>query len=150
MVGGRVGGAALTELGEWARELLEQARVARLGLLDEDDRPRVMPVTFVLAEGRIWSAIDRKPKRPGAEPARLRFVRRRPEVALTVDRYDDDWSRLAWVQVLGRADVRPIDAEPDALAALAEKYEQYRSEPPPGPLVAIEPGRVLSWRAEPG
>jgi nitroimidazol reductase NimA-like FMN-containing flavoprotein (pyridoxamine 5'-phosphate oxidase superfamily) len=50
-------------------ELLEDARVARLGLLDEEGAPRVLPVTFAVAEERIWSAIDQKPKREG-EPAR--------------------------------------------------------------------------------
>lgn len=150
MVGGSLAGAALTELDEWARGLLERSRVARLGLLDENDHPRVMPVTFALAEGRIWSAIDRKPKRADAEPARLRFIRRRPEVALTVDRYDDDWTRLAWVQVLGSASLHDATDAIHALAALTEKYEQYRAEPPPGPLIAIDPARALSWRAEGG
>src|SRR3954453_21422666 len=62
----------------WANEMLASARVARLGLLDTDDRPRVLPVTFALVGGAIYSAIDHKPKRPGGEPARLRYLRRRP------------------------------------------------------------------------
>ncbi len=138
---------ALTELTDWERGLLTKARVAHLGLLDSDGAPRVMPVTFAIADGRVWSAIDEKPKRPGREPARLRFLRERPRVALTVDRYDDDWSRLAWVQVLGTARVLDAGAEPGAMGALAEKYEPYRERRPPGPLIAIEPERVLSWRA---
>jgi PPOX class probable F420-dependent enzyme len=147
-LGGALGDGPLTDLEDWARELLARSRVARLGLLDSDDRPRVLPITFAVAEGRIWTAIDSKPKRPGTEPARLRFLRRRPEVAVTVDRYDDDWSRLAWVQILGRASLHPIDEEPEALTALTERYEQYRAEPPGGPLIAIKPTRVLAWRAE--
>jgi PPOX class probable F420-dependent enzyme len=138
----------LDDLDEWALELLAKSRVARLGLLDSAGRPRVLPITFAISRGRIWSAIDRKPKRSDAEPARLRFLRERPEVALTVDRYDDDWSRLAWVQVLGRASTRNSAEEPEALAALTAKYEQYRSEAPPGPLIGVEPHRVLAWRAE--
>jgi len=147
MVGDALAGGPLTELEDWARDLLERSRVARLGLLDLDDRPRVLPITFAIAGERIWSAIDAKPKRPGREPARLDFVRRRPEVALTADLYDDDWSRLAWVQVLGRASVDPGGEAPEALAALIEKYEQYRAEPPPGPLISIVPERALWWRA---
>jgi PPOX class probable F420-dependent enzyme len=139
----------LAELEDWAAELLERAPVARLGLLDADGRPRVLPITFAIAGDRIWSAIDSKPKRAGREPARLDFLRRRPEVALTADRYDDDWTRLAWVQVLGRASIHPADEEPGALGALSEKYRQYRDRPPPGPLIGIDPGRVLAWRAEP-
>ena len=127
----------------WARRLLETARVARLGLLDESDAPRVLPVTFALFEGALWSAIDSKPKRPG-EPARVRRLRRRPEAALLVDVYDDDWSQLAWVELRGRVAVEPLGPALDALAA---KYPQYRSQPPPGPLLRLAPERVSCWRA---
>jgi PPOX class probable F420-dependent enzyme len=119
--------------------------VARLGLVDDRDRPRVLPVTFALADGAAWTAIDRKPKRSG-DPARLRYLRRRPEAALTVDRYDDDWERLAWVQLLCDAEIHDAAAAPAALDALTAKYEQYR-EPPPGPLIRLAPTRALWWRA---
>ncbi len=123
--------------------------MARLGLLDGEGAPRVQPVTFAVAEGRIWSAIDRKPKRSG-EPARLRFLRRDPRVALTVDRYSDEWEELAWVQVLGRVSVAEVGEGPAGLEALKAKYEQYREEAPPGPLLALQPERYLWWRAAEG
>ena len=69
-------------LPEWALALLESERVARLAFVDDHDRPRVLPVTYALAEGAVWSAIDDKPKRAG-QPARLRYLRRRPEAALS-------------------------------------------------------------------
>jgi PPOX class probable F420-dependent enzyme len=139
-----------TELVAWANEFLETERVGRLGLLDDAGAPRVLPVTFAVAEGRIWSAIDRKPKR-SKEPARLRFLRRDPRAALTVDRYSDDWDRLAWVQVLGEVRIVEADEGAAGLDALTRKYEQYRAEPPPGPLLALEPERYLWWRAaDPG
>jgi PPOX class probable F420-dependent enzyme len=147
MLGGMEAGT-LDDLPSWARELLELSRVARLGLLDEADRPRVLPVTYALHGGAIWSAIDRKPKR-SSEPARLRYLRRRPESALTVDRYSDEWSELAWVQVLGRVEIREPSEAGEALEALAGKYRPYREEPPPGPLLRLAPERVLYWRAAP-
>ena len=120
----------------------------------------MLPVTFALAEGRIWSAIDQKPKRAG-EPARVRFLRRDPRAALTVDRYSDDWDQLAWVQVVGSVRILEVSeaAAPTVghvsrritiaagLGALREKYEQYREVTPPGPLLALEPERYLWWRA---
>jgi PPOX class probable F420-dependent enzyme len=133
----------------WANELLESARVARLGLLDLEGAPRVLPVTFAVADGRIWSAIDQKPKRAG-EPARLRFLRRDARAALTVDRYSDDWEQLAWVQVLGRISIIEVADGQAGLAALSVKYEPYREEAPPGPLLAMDPRRYLSWRAAEG
>jgi PPOX class probable F420-dependent enzyme len=138
----------LAELPAWAADLLRSARVARLGLVDEEGHPRVLPVTFALAEGRIWSAIDEKPKRtPGEELARVRFLRRDPRAALTVDHYSEDWDELAWVQVLG--DVRVVDAGGAGvgLASLVMKYPQYRGSPPPGPLLGLDPLRCIFWRA---
>jgi PPOX class probable F420-dependent enzyme len=133
----------LETLPGWAGELLSSARVARLALLDERDLPRVLPVTFALWEGAVWSAIDRKPKR-AAEPARVRRLRRRPEAALLVDRYDDDWSRLAWLELRGAVTIEPLGPALDELAA---KYERYRTEPPQGPLLRLEVGRAVWWRA---
>jgi PPOX class probable F420-dependent enzyme len=121
-------------------------RVAHLALLDADDRPRVLPVTFAVADGAVWSAIDSKPKR-SPRPARLRWLERRPEAALCVDLYDDDWSRLAWVQILGRVDVIGLDSEPAAVDALRAKYRQYRDRTPPGPLLRLGVERTLCWRA---
>ena len=132
----------------WARELLTSARVARLGLLDDHDHPRVLPVTLAIAEGRIWSAVDDKPKRTtGKELARIRYLRRNPRAALTADRYFDDWTKLAWVQVLGNVQIVPAADAPAVLASLIAKYDTYRDSPPRGPLLALHAERYLFWRA---
>jgi PPOX class probable F420-dependent enzyme len=130
----------------WAAELVKRARVARLGYLDGEARPRVLPVTFAVADGFVWSAIDQKPKRR-PEPARVGHLRGRPEASLLVDEYDDDWTRLAWVQLLGRVDIVPIEAGPEAAEALATKYLQYASSAPPGPLLRLTVERARYWRA---
>ena len=136
----------LEKLPQWAASLLSEARVGHLGLLDGDGRPRVLPVTYVVHAGMVWSAVDHKPKRvPAGELARVRWLRRSPAAALTVDRYDDDWSRLAWVQVLGSVAIEPM--RDDVLDALIGRYPDYRAEPPDGPLLRLEPERVLCWRA---
>jgi PPOX class probable F420-dependent enzyme len=135
-------------LPEWAAELLRDARVARLGLIDDLGGPRVLPVTFALAGGRAYSAVDDKPKRRPGRLARVRFLRARPRAALTVDRYRDDWDALAWVQLLGTVTVLEDPGErPDALAALAAKYAPYRERAPGGPLLELTVERALHWRA---
>ena len=60
-----------------------------------------------------------------------------------MDEYDDDWTRLAWVQLLGRVDIVPVDAAPEAVEALAAKYSQYARSAPPGPLLRLEVERAL-------
>ncbi|WP_053225666.1 pyridoxamine 5'-phosphate oxidase family protein [Solirubrobacter soli] len=126
----------------WEAALLDEIPVGHLGLLDEGGNPRVQPITFARVERVIVSAIDDKPKR--GVPARIERLRKHPRAALTVDRYDADWTRLAWVQLLG--DVTVEDVDEDSLAALAARYPAYRETPPRGPLLKLRPERVLSWR----
>jgi PPOX class probable F420-dependent enzyme len=127
-------------------EMLHAGRVGRLAFVDESDMPRVLPITFALFEGCVWSAIDEKPKRSD-EPARVRYLRRRPEAALVVDLYDDDWSKLAWVQLLGWVEVVEASDAASAMEALAAKYEPYRERRPPGPLLRLSVERAAHWRA---
>jgi PPOX class probable F420-dependent enzyme len=128
--------------------MLETARVGHLALIDDRDRPRVLPVTFALVGDDLVSAVDEKPKRVRAEDvARVRFLRRRPAASVSVDVYDDDWSRLAWVQLTGSVEVSDADAHPDAVEALRSKYEQYRDRPPGGPLLRLRPESAVCWRA---
>lgn len=136
----------LDDLPIWARELVLEARVARLGLLDEADLPRVLPITFAMFDTGLWTVVDCKPKR-SAQPARIRRLRRRPEAAVLVDRFSDDWSRLAWVELRGVVTLAETSSAPAALEALSTKYEQYRVEPPPGPLLRLAPMSFACWRA---
>jgi PPOX class probable F420-dependent enzyme len=144
------GEQSLETLPGWARELLESEPVGHLGLLDDAGHPRVLPVTFAVVAGKLWSAVDDKPKRvPGAELARVRWLRQRPRSALTVDRYSDDWSRLAWVQAIGETAIVDIEGMDAVLEALSARYPRYRANAPQGPLLSLDPDRVIWWRAEP-
>jgi PPOX class probable F420-dependent enzyme len=131
------------DLPGWAAALLEEIPVGHLGLLDEDGEPRVQPVTFARVGDVIVSAIDDKPKR--GTPARIARLRAHPRAALTIDRYDADWTRLAWVQLLGDVTIEAVDLA--SLTALQARYPAYRELPPKGPLLKLRPERVLSWRA---
>lgn len=122
------------------------AGVARLATLRPDGTARLVPVTFVLLDGLIYSAVDEvKPKRH-ARLARLDDVRRDPRVALVVDHYDDDWSALWWVRVDGTASVHEAGSAL-VVAALAAKYPPYTATPPRGPVLVITPSRWAGWSA---
>ena len=75
------------------RERVEGMRVARLATVRPDGRPHIVPICFVLAEGVLYTAVDQKPKR-ASRLVRLENVEANPRVAVLVDHYDDDWSRL--------------------------------------------------------
>jgi PPOX class probable F420-dependent enzyme len=140
--------ARVTELPRWAGSLLARSRVARLGLLADDHTPRVLPVTYAISGESLVTAVDQKPKNvPGERLARVRWLRSRPAAAMTIDHYDDDWSQLAWIQAVGTVRVLDAASAAEAIAALVDRYEPYRSDPPAGPVLALEPDRLLWWRA---
>lgn len=139
---------SVAELPRWARALLEQERVARLAFVDDEEHPRVLPVTFAVVDGTFVSAIDHKRKQlAGERLARVRWLRERPRAAFTVDHYEDNWSALAWVQALGDVRILDVSDAPVAVAALTERYEPYRTRPPAGPLLVLEPRRLIWWQA---
>jgi PPOX class probable F420-dependent enzyme len=122
------------------------ARVARLATTTPDGRPHVVPVCFVLEAETAYTAVDGKPKSTRALQ-RLANVRANPDAALLIDHYDEDWTAVWWVRFDARGRVLDPGAELErALAALCEKYEQYRRDPPPGPVIALD---VVGWRAWP-
>jgi PPOX class probable F420-dependent enzyme len=134
----------------WALALLRDARVGRLATADAAGRPLVVPVCYVYDGGRCYSAVDAKPKQT-RNLRRLRNIADNPQSSLVVDVWDEDWSRLCWVIVEGRAEV--LDGGADfsrAIDLLGAKYPQYRTLPldrTSGAVIALTPDRVLSWRA---
>lgn len=131
----------------WQADLIAALRVARLGTVATDGRPHLVPVCYALSEGRFAIAIDEKPKHPGLLQ-RLRNLERDPRCTLLFDHYEDDWTRLAWVRVDARAAVLAEGrAAPAALAALRERYPQYRAmDLESRPLILLEAERVVGWR----
>jgi PPOX class probable F420-dependent enzyme len=102
-----------------------------------------VPVCFALEDDTIVSVVDGKPKRSAAL-RRLDNVRAQPAVSLLVDHYADDWHRLWWVRVDGRATV--VESGPEhewAVDRLAAKYAQYRERRPDGAVLVVAD---LAWR----
>jgi PPOX class probable F420-dependent enzyme len=119
------------------------ARVARLATIDPDGRPHLVPIVFALEGDTLYSAVDAKPKR-STTLRRIENARSRPDVTILVDHYEDDWSRLWWIRLRGRARVLDGGAEARrALDLLAARYEPYRTRPPKPPVLAVD---VLEWR----
>jgi PPOX class probable F420-dependent enzyme len=126
---------------------LTAARVARLATTDPDGRPHLVPIVFAVDGDTLYSAVDHKPKR-SRTLRRIENARARPDVTVLVDHYEEDWRRLWWIRVRGRARVLDDGEERErALSLLAEKYEQYRSQPPDGPVLAVDITEMRDWGA---
>ena len=133
----------------WALAFLREARVGRLATADAIGRPLVVPVCFAVDADALYSAVDDKPKRT-RELRRLRNVAENPLASLVVDEWNEDWSRLRWVIVEGRADVvRTGAAFTRALELLEAKYPQYRAMDlrTEGAVLRLRAERILAWRA---
>jgi PPOX class probable F420-dependent enzyme len=132
-----------------ARDLLSTARVAHLATSDQYARPHVVPIVFVWHDDVLYTPLDRKPKRDDDWHAlrRVRNIETNGRVAIVVDRYDEDWSRLAWVMVEGVATILESGDERDGAAALlVAKYAQYETLPLEGrPIVRVEIERASEW-----
>ena len=135
-------------LSEEQAEFVQRQRVAHLATADATGQPHVVPVCFAYHLGALWIAIDEKPKR-SLRLKRLRNIAENPRVSLVFDRYEDDWSRLRYVLVLGQASVVPRGGEePGVLAALRARYPQYAGMAlEERPLIKVAPERAVSWGA---
>ena len=129
------------------RRRVAEARVARLATIEADGRAHLVPICFAVAEERLYSAVNQKPK-TSRDLRRLRNLRERPFATVLVDHYEEDWSRLWWARLRGPA--RILDGGEEALGALellGEKYPQYRRDPPAGPVVAVDLAEWRTWSA---
>jgi len=91
------------------------ARVARLATVGADGNPHVVPICFALDGDTLYTAVDAKPKSTRAL-RRLANIRANPRVEVVIDHYEDDWTRLWWVRLAGRA--RVVESDPRGLELL--------------------------------
>lgn len=134
-------------LTETQRLFLDQARVAHLATVDRSGAPHLVPVCFCIRHDCIYITVDEKPKRTGGPLQRLRNIQANPAVAVSVDRWDEDWTRLGWIMLRGQAEILPDGADHDAAQHdLRQRYPQYRTMALSGlPVIAVRIMRVLSW-----
>jgi PPOX class probable F420-dependent enzyme len=143
----------VNELDAGSRALLDAARVAHLATADQYARPHVVPIVFVLDGDRLYFALDRKPKREDDWHAlrRVRNIETNGRVSIVVDRYDEDWTKLAWVLLEGVATILEAGDEREAAAArLVAKYAQYQSGGLDArPVVRVVIERAVQWSGAP-
>ena len=141
------------------RRFVHGARRAVLATVDPERLPRLVPICHVvgdddpLGRARLYTPLDEKPKRD-PEPrslARVRDLLAVPDVVVLVDRWDEDWARLGWVRVYGRAElIEPAAGGPGehaaAVAALRVKYPPYRNHDlETRPLIRVTIHRARAW-----
>jgi PPOX class probable F420-dependent enzyme len=134
-------------LEERERRFVETRRVAHLATADASAVPHVVPVCFGLANDTLYITIDQKPKREGRPLKRLSNIAANPHASIVLDRYDEDWRRLGWVMLHGRADILADGPEHDqAQTLLRGRYPQLQAmQIADLPVIALRIERVASW-----
>src|ERR1700687_5468102 len=134
------------------RQFAERHRIAHLATADAAGAPHVIPICYAPGGDHFYFVIDEKPKRTRTGLKRLRNIEANPRVALVIDDYDDDWTRLAYLLVRGNAAVvQGRDEYATALTALRARYPQYQSMAlafDTHPMVRIVPEQLHTWRAQ--
>ena len=131
-----------------ASRLIRSARVAHLATADKKGRPHVIPICYAFDGREIYSPIDEKPKRTSPLLLkRIRNIQGNSYVGVVVDRYDENWKRLAYALITGRAKILLRGARHErAVRLLRKKYPQYRKMRLEGrPVIQITPIAWTSW-----
>jgi PPOX class probable F420-dependent enzyme len=128
---------------------LDARRVAHLATADARGVPHVTPVCFVIADRTLYITVDEKPKRQtGRSLKRLRNIAENSAVAVVADRYDEDWTRLGWVMLRGKAELLSPGGTEHARAQLllCRRYRQLGAMHIESlPVIAVRVEGVISW-----
>lgn len=137
---------------------INNARVARLATIDSECRPYLVPVVFVYDDDddHYYIPIDKKTKK-STKPGRLKRVRNikaNPNVALLIDEYTENWTKLYFIMIQGRAllignrlgqDQSQYQLE-RAHKLLSKKYYQYRKVGIGEYVIMICPQKIITWK----
>jgi PPOX class probable F420-dependent enzyme len=134
-------------LSDVQRRFLDKGRVGRLATADRSGAPHVIPVCYAVAEDTLYVTIDEKPKRRDVPLKRVRNILENPQAAFVADHYDEDWRRLGWIMLRGRAEILDDGAEHDrAQELLRARYPQYRAMNLTDlPVIALRIARAIGW-----
>jgi len=134
-------------LSEREQAFVLHQEVAHLATADARGIPHVIPVCFAISGNMLYITIDDKPKTTFTALKRLRNIAENPAVAVVVDRYDEDWARLGWVMLRGRAEIHTGGTEHQhAQALLRTRYPQLaKMDIARCPVIAVRIERTTSW-----
>ena len=138
----------MLQVNEAQRAFLSTHRVAHLATATLEGEPHVVPVCFAFDGEALFVVIDTKPKRVSPlQLKRLLNIQQNPRVAVLLDTYSEDWTRLGYLLIHGRAEIVNDGKEREkGLRLLREKYVQYRTMPlQTRPVLKIHAERLVSW-----
>ena len=137
------------KLNQKTMTMIKGAKVARLATVDQKSHPYVVPVVFVFHENSFFIPLDDKVKTVNARKLkRVKNIEKNPNVTLLIDKYQNDWKKLFFLMIHGKATV--IDEKNSKLMdkihkLLISKYPQYKKIGVGNSCITIQPKKVTFW-----
>ena len=136
------------KLNQKTRTLISRAKVARLATVDQKLYPYVVPVVFVFHENSFFIPLDEKTKTVNPKNLkRVKNIEKNPNVTLLIDKYQNDWKKLFFLMIHGKAKV--IDGNSKLMdkihKLLVSKYPQYKKIGIGNSCIKIDPTKVRFW-----
>jgi PPOX class probable F420-dependent enzyme len=139
------------------KTIINKAKVARLATVDIKCTPHLVPVVFAFDKNNdcYFIPIDEKTKRSRPENLkRVRNIQENPNVALLIDEYNEDWTKLYFVMIQGKATIlggkkleqNEVPLLEQAHKLLRSKYHQYQKISVGEYLIMIMPQKVIVWK----
>jgi PPOX class probable F420-dependent enzyme len=137
------------------KTIIDKARVARLATIDSECKPHLIPVVFVFGNDCYYIPIDEKTKQSRPEKLkRAKNIQQNPNVALLIDEYNEDWTKLYFIMIQGKASIiRGKELEQNELLLLekahkllSDKYLQYQKIGIGDFVIMIIPQKVITWK----
>jgi len=141
----------------YLKTIIDKATVARLATVDSECKPHLIPVVFVFDNDCFFIPIDEKTKRSKPEKLRrVKNIQQNPNVALLIDEYNEDWTRLYFIIIQGKASIiggKELEQQNELLLLkahrlLSRKYFQYQKIGIGEYVIMIIPQKVITWKNE--
>ena len=133
--------------------LTNKARVARLATVDSENKPHLVPVVFVFDGKYYYVPLDEKIKKDKPERLkRVKNIQQNPNVVLLIDEYNEDWSKLRFIMIQGRASLIGKKVQHNELVLekahklLYRKYHQYKKIGIGEICIKIDPEKTIAWK----
>jgi len=130
--------------------LIKKAKVARLATVDQKSHPYVVPVVFVFHKNSFFIPLDDKTKTVNVRKLkRVKNIEKNPNVTLLIDEYQNDWKKLFFLMIHGKATV--IDGKNSKIMdkvhkLLISKYPQYKKIGVGNSCIKINTTKVIFWK----
>ncbi|HZA06641.1 MAG TPA: TIGR03668 family PPOX class F420-dependent oxidoreductase [Nitrososphaeraceae archaeon] len=141
----------------YLRTIVNEARVARLATVNPECKPYLVPIVFVFDNDRncYFIPIDKKTKRSRPENLkRVKNIQQNPNVALLIDEYYEDWTKLYFIMIQGKGSIlggKKLEQNETSLLEKAQKllcnkYPQYQKIGIGEYVIMIIPQKITSWK----